>query len=64
MLLFQSAIPHRLVRCSMRNIRDGLAKMARGMLPVLDTDVEPADFERGLARLKGRQVFGKVIVTF
>jgi alcohol dehydrogenase len=49
---------------SMRNIRDGLAKMAGGMLPVIDTEVELADFERGLARLEGRQVFGKVIVNF
>jgi alcohol dehydrogenase len=48
---------------SMRNIRDGLDKMAAGMLPVIDTEVELADFERGLARLEGRQVFGKVIVT-
>jgi alcohol dehydrogenase len=49
---------------SMRNIRDGLAKMAGGMLPVIDTEVELDDFERGLARLEGRQVFGKVIVNF
>jgi alcohol dehydrogenase len=47
---------------SMRNIRDGLAKMADGMLPVIDTEVELADFERGLARLENRQVFGKVIL--
>jgi alcohol dehydrogenase len=47
---------------SMRNIRDGLAKMAGGMLPVIDTEVELADFERGLARLEGRQVFGKVVL--
>jgi alcohol dehydrogenase len=47
---------------SMRNIRDGLAKMAAGMSPVIDTEVELADFERGLARLEGRQVFGKVIL--
>ena len=47
---------------SMRNIRDGLAKMAGGMLPVIDAEVELADFERGLARLEGRQVFGKVIL--
>jgi alcohol dehydrogenase len=47
---------------SMRNIRDGLTKMAGGMLPVIDTEVELADFERGLARLEGRQVFGKVIL--
>ncbi len=47
---------------SMSNIRDGLAKMAGGMLPVIDTEVELADFERGLARLENRQVFGKVIL--
>jgi alcohol dehydrogenase len=47
---------------SMRNISDGLAKMAAGMLPVIDTEVELADFERGLARLENRQVFGKVIL--
>ncbi|MES1155242.1 MAG: zinc-binding dehydrogenase, partial [Pseudorhodoplanes sp.] len=49
---------------SMRNIRDGLAKMADGLLPVIDTEVGLEDLERGLARLEGRQVFGKVIVTF
>jgi alcohol dehydrogenase len=47
---------------SMRNIRESLAKMAGGMLPVIDTEVELGDFERGLARLEGRQVFGKVIL--
>jgi alcohol dehydrogenase len=49
---------------SMRNIRDGLAKMADGLLPVIDTEVGLEDLERGLERLEGRQVFGKVIVTF
>jgi alcohol dehydrogenase len=49
---------------SMRNIRESLAKMASGMLPVIDTEVPLADFERGLARLEGRQVFGKIVVTF
>ena len=49
---------------SMRNIRDGLGKMAAGLLPVIDTEVDLADFERGLARLEGRRVFGKVIVNF
>jgi alcohol dehydrogenase len=48
---------------SMRNIRDGLAKMAGGMLPVIDTEVGLSDFERGLARIEGRQVFGKVILS-
>ena len=49
---------------SMRNIRDGLAKMAGGLRPVIDTEVALADFERGLARLESRQVFGKIVVHF
>src|SRR6266478_5004726 len=49
---------------SMRNIRESLATMAGGLLPVIDTEVALADFERGLARLETRQVFGKVIVNF
>src|SRR5262249_37440449 len=50
--------------CNMRNIRDSLAKIAGGMPPIIDMEVPLADFERGLARLESRQVFGKVIVTF
>jgi alcohol dehydrogenase len=49
---------------SMRNIRDSLAKMAKGLLPVIDTEVPLADFERGLERMESRKVFGKVIVHF
>lgn len=49
---------------SMPNIRESLAKMADGMLPVIDTEVPLAEFERGLARIESRQVFGKVIVHF
>lgn len=49
---------------SMRNIRDSLSKIAAGMAPIIDTEVTLANFERGLARLESRQVFGKVIVTF
>jgi NADPH:quinone reductase-like Zn-dependent oxidoreductase len=49
---------------SMRNIRESLAKMAQGLLPVIDTEIPLADFERGLARLESRQVFGKIVVTF
>jgi alcohol dehydrogenase len=49
---------------SMRNIRESLAKMAGGLLPVIDTEVALSDFERGLERLESRQVFGKIIVTF
>jgi alcohol dehydrogenase len=50
--------------CAIRNIRDSLSKIAAGMTPVIDTEVALADFEKGLARLESRQVFGKVIVTF
>jgi NADPH:quinone reductase-like Zn-dependent oxidoreductase len=49
---------------SLRNIRESLAKMAAGLTPVIDTEVTLSDFERGLARLESRQVFGKIIVTF
>jgi alcohol dehydrogenase len=49
---------------SMRNIRESLAKMAGGLLPVIDTEVPLAEFERGLARLADRQVFGKIVITF
>jgi alcohol dehydrogenase len=50
--------------CNMRNIRDCLAKMEGGMAPIIDSEFALADFERGLDRLEGRQVFGKVIVNF
>jgi alcohol dehydrogenase len=49
---------------SMRNIRDALAKMQAGLEPVIDTEVDLADFERGLERLESRQVFGKIVVSF
>jgi alcohol dehydrogenase len=50
--------------CSLRNIGESLAKMASGMKPVIDTEVPLSEFERGLARLESRQVFGKIIVLF
>jgi alcohol dehydrogenase len=49
---------------SLRNVRESLAKMADGLTPVIDTEVALDDFERGLARLESRQVFGKIIVAF
>jgi alcohol dehydrogenase len=48
----------------MRNIRDSLSKMAAGIAPIIDTEMALNDFERGLARLESREVFGKVIVNF
>jgi alcohol dehydrogenase len=50
--------------CSMRNIRDSLSKMAAGLTPIIDTEVPLSDFQRGLARIENRHVFGKVIVNF
>jgi alcohol dehydrogenase len=50
--------------CTIRNVHESLAKMAAGLTPVIDTEVPLADFETGLARLEGRKVFGKIIVTF
>jgi alcohol dehydrogenase len=49
---------------SMRNVRESLTKMANGLLPVIDTEVALADFERALARMESRQVFGKILVGF
>src|SRR5882757_7565118 len=49
---------------SIRNIRDSLAKMAKGLAPVIDMEVPLAEIERGLVRLESRQVFGKIIVNF
>jgi NADPH:quinone reductase-like Zn-dependent oxidoreductase len=50
--------------CTIRNVRESLGKMAAGLTPVIDTEVPLTDFEQGLARLEGRKVFGKIIVTF
>jgi NADPH:quinone reductase-like Zn-dependent oxidoreductase len=49
--------------CSMRNIREALAKMAGGLHPVIDTVLPLADFAKGLERLESRRVFGKMVVT-
>jgi alcohol dehydrogenase len=47
---------------SMRNIRESLAKMEGGLLPVIDSEFALTDFERALARLESRQVFGKIVI--
>jgi NADPH:quinone reductase-like Zn-dependent oxidoreductase len=49
--------------CSMRNVRDGLEKMAQGLKPVIDTVVPLENFADGLQRLESRRVFGKIVVT-
>src|SRR6202035_98250 len=49
---------------SLRNIRESLAKMAGGLLPVIDSVFPLDEVARGLERLESRQVFGKIIITF
>ncbi len=50
--------------CAIKNIEQSLQKMAEGITPVIDS-VWPLDqFGDGLARLEGRKVFGKVLITF
>lgn len=49
--------------CRIENISQSLEKMAAGMKPVIDAVFPLAEFEQGLARIEGRKVFGKVIVT-
>jgi alcohol dehydrogenase len=49
---------------SIRNIRESLAKMAAGLLPVIDTEVAFDEVERALARMESRQVFGKIVLRF
>ncbi len=64
MMLFQRQL--RLIGsfgCNLRNVGEGLAKMAEGIRPVLDTVLPLERFGEGLARLESRNVFGKIIVT-
>ena len=50
--------------CTRRNMRDALAKMARGVVrPVIDTMATWDDLDGALRRLETRQVFGKIIVA-
>jgi alcohol dehydrogenase len=49
---------------TIRNVREALRKIARGVLPVIDSELDVADFEQGLARLDSRRVFGKIVVRF
>jgi NADPH:quinone reductase-like Zn-dependent oxidoreductase len=50
--------------CTMRNIAQSLDNMAAGLKPVIDSVYPLAEFAKGLERLEGRKVFGKVVVTF
>jgi alcohol dehydrogenase len=49
--------------CRMENMANALAKMAAGhVAPVIDTEVGFDDIGKALARMEGRDVFGKIIL--
>jgi NADPH:quinone reductase-like Zn-dependent oxidoreductase len=48
--------------CRMDNVATSLAKMARGVRPVIDSVIEMADFRDALDRLEARRVFGKIVM--
>jgi len=49
--------------CNLRNVAEGLAKMAsREVLPVIDSVIGLADFQQGLQRMADRAVIGKIVV--
>jgi alcohol dehydrogenase len=49
---------------AIRNVRDGLAKMVRGVKPAIDSEIGIGEYQRGLERLESRRVFGKIVVHF
>ena len=64
MMLFQQQL--RLIGsfgCRMKNMGDAMEKMARGLVhPVVDTEVGFDGIDTALARMEGRDVFGKIIL--
>jgi NADPH:quinone reductase-like Zn-dependent oxidoreductase len=50
--------------CRIENMSQSLAKMAKGITPVIDTVFPVADLEQGIERLESRKVFGKILVAF
>jgi alcohol dehydrogenase len=44
-------------------LRRALDRIASGVRPVIDTEYGLRDFQAGIARLEGRDVFGKLVVT-
>lgn len=43
------------------NIRAGLAKMAAGLTPVIDSEIALGDIGAALARMQSRDLFGKIV---
>jgi alcohol dehydrogenase len=64
MMLFQQQL--RLIGsfgCRIENMADAMQKMAAGRIhPVIDTEVGFDDIDTALARMEGRDVFGKIIL--
>lgn len=49
--------------CRMENMANAMQKMAQGIVhPVIDTEVTLENIDKALARMEGRQVFGKIIL--
>jgi alcohol dehydrogenase len=49
---------------TIQNIKSSLEKMSKGILPVIDSELDVKDFSEGLERLESRRVFGKILVRF
>jgi alcohol dehydrogenase len=47
---------------SIRNVGDGLQKMAIGLEPTVEAEIPIEKFGAGLERLRNRDVFGKLVV--
>lgn len=48
---------------TVRNCIDSLAKIAGGLTPVIDTVIKIDEFPKAIERLRGRDVFGKIVAT-
>jgi alcohol dehydrogenase len=49
---------------TVRNVGEALDYIAKGVKPVIDSEIPLAEFHKGLERLEGRRVFGKIVVRF
>jgi alcohol dehydrogenase len=46
---------------TVQNCKDSLTKMAAGLKPVIDTVIKLEEFPKAIERLRGRDVFGKIV---
>jgi alcohol dehydrogenase len=49
---------------TIRNVAEALDYIAKGVKPVIDSELALGDFQQGLERLESRRVFGKIVVRF